>query len=242
MELAEESEHQRMGIFPSKAKVTAQGPWQTMEVFIRSSAPSPVNVCENVEKQSWPWYQQANSVLEKITVQSQSQWPQCISNFSCPSQNQAAHVSWTTQSQLTGFQGSSCRRQCLRVSHVSMYTHTDIPHADFWGFQETCTHTKCCQCEPKPPNPSSRKEYTLCHCWSSRQQLITTALGIYRSLKSQEVLPSCCCLRKNQAMISISYTRISWIGRCPWFKTESKPAVGKISSSQHQAATAPSPQ
>lgn len=42
MELAEESEHQRMGIFPSKAKVTAQGPWQTMEVFIRSSAPSPV--------------------------------------------------------------------------------------------------------------------------------------------------------------------------------------------------------
>lgn len=93
MELAEESEHQRMGIFPSKAKVTAQGPWQTMEVFIRSSAPSPVNVCENVEKQSWPWYQQANSVLEKITVQSQSQWPQCISNFSCPSQNQAAHVS-----------------------------------------------------------------------------------------------------------------------------------------------------
>lgn len=65
MELAEESEHQRMGIFPSKAKVTAQGPWQTMEVFIRSSAPSPLNVCENVEKQSWPWYPQANSVLEK---------------------------------------------------------------------------------------------------------------------------------------------------------------------------------
>lgn len=93
MELAEESEHQRMGIFPSKAKVTAQGPWQTMEVFIRSSAPSPLNVCENIEKQSWPWYQQANSVLEKITIQSQSQWSQCISNFSCPSQNQADHVS-----------------------------------------------------------------------------------------------------------------------------------------------------
>lgn len=28
MELAEESEHQRMGTFPSKAKVTAQSPWQ----------------------------------------------------------------------------------------------------------------------------------------------------------------------------------------------------------------------
>lgn len=34
MKLAEESEHQRMGIFPSKAKVTAQSPRQTMEVFI----------------------------------------------------------------------------------------------------------------------------------------------------------------------------------------------------------------
>lgn len=126
MELAEESEHQRMGIFPSKAKVTAQGPWQTMEVFIRSSAPSPLNVCENVEKQSWSCYQQANSVFKKITVQSQSQWPQCISNFSHPSQNQADHVSWTTQSQLTGFQGSSCRRQYLRVSHISIHTQTPL--------------------------------------------------------------------------------------------------------------------
>lgn len=65
MELAEESEHQRMGIFPSKAKVTAQSPWQTMEVFIRSSAPSPLDVCKSTEKQSWPWYQQANAILEK---------------------------------------------------------------------------------------------------------------------------------------------------------------------------------
>lgn len=65
MELAEESEHQRMGIFPSKAKVTAQSPWQTMEVFIRSSAPSLLNVCKSIEKQSWPWYQQTNSIFEK---------------------------------------------------------------------------------------------------------------------------------------------------------------------------------
>lgn len=53
MKLAEESEHQRMGIFPSKAKVTAQSQWQTMEVFTRSSTPSPLNVCKSTEKQSW---------------------------------------------------------------------------------------------------------------------------------------------------------------------------------------------
>lgn len=94
MELAEESEHQRMGIFPSKAKVTAQSPWQTMEVFIRSSAPSLLNVCKSIEKQSWPWYQQTNSIFEKKnTVQSQSQCPQYISNFSCASQDQTDHVS-----------------------------------------------------------------------------------------------------------------------------------------------------
>lgn len=68
MELAKESEHQRMGIFPSKAEVTAQSPWQTMEVFISISAPSPLYVCRSVGKQSWPWYQHANPILIKNAV------------------------------------------------------------------------------------------------------------------------------------------------------------------------------
>lgn len=124
MELAEESEHQRMGIFPSTAKVTAQGPWQTMEVFIRSSAPSPLHVCKNVEKQSWPWYQQANSVLERATVQSQSQWPQCISNFSPPSRNQADHVSWTTQESAHRLPRQLIQKWAPQsFTYIHVYTH-----------------------------------------------------------------------------------------------------------------------
>lgn len=160
MELAEESEHQRMGIFPSKAKVTAQGPWQTMEVFIRSSAPSPLNVCENVEKQSWPWYPQANSCLRKKL---QSRVSHSGHNaFQIPALlHEIRQIMFPAQlSQLTGFQGSSFRSKCLRVSHVSMYTHTSLVQISK-AFKR---HTKCCQREPKPTNPSSTREYILQPC------------------------------------------------------------------------------
>lgn len=220
MELAEESEHQRMGIFPSKAKVTTQGPWQTMEVFIRSSAPSLLNVCENVEKQSWSWYQQANSVSKK--------------NYS-PESVTVATVHFKFQPSFTK-SGRSCflnnsewahrlPRQLLQKAVPEGFTYihiyTDIPNADFQGFQETCTHAKCCQRETKPKNPSSRKEYTLQPCAtagavdSSLSQLPWGSTGPWSLLRGSL---SCCCLCNNKGWFGFQWKRIPLSGRCPCLK------------------------
>ena len=160
MELAEESEHQRMGLLPSKAKVTAQSPWQTMEVFIRSSAPSPLNVCKSIEKQSWPWYQQANSVLEKKYSLELVTMSTTYFKFQlCFTRSDRSCFLNNLRVSSQGFQKSSLRRsEPLRVLHISMYIHTEIPSVNFQGFQETCIHMLGCQHEPKPTKPNFKRE------------------------------------------------------------------------------------
>lgn len=160
-----------MGIFPSKAKVTAQSPWQTMKVFIRNSTPSLVNVCKSTERLNQPWYHQVYSTLEKkIHSPASVHYTFQISTMF----HKTGQITFSKQprSQLTGLPRKFLKKRTPEnCTRIHPYTQKYLAYM-FNTFRRSA-YTGC-QCKPKPAKSSFNKNCKYYNHLSLLEQQIET--------------------------------------------------------------------